>query len=540
MRNTKSVLFVGLLAPTISNPNKIENEFWRTFHTKAFSLSVFGECTLDKYMSNIKKSGNLMYGPSSLATHARELGMDVSYLAPEPNDDEEAFLARIMEKVPGHDVVSLSYHTPSEGIARNIAMAIKTEKPEVIIIAGGPHTAGLDKVDASTTPIDLYVQGLGHAIMPWLLEGDNLENALKITKKTKFIKRGQFDSLIDNFYEECEFPIPNVEIFNLKEFPVARVFTRIGCGRRKGCSFCNEENFHGRVVDGDLNKVFSFIDDLVEKKETKFIYVHDENFFMDSEYSLQVIEKFEKYKGGLNYCVQGNIPSIISDFENNGRSILNALEKQGMCKRVEVGAESTDSRVLKFALKGGQDFDKIKKAGRYVKKHNMLFGTYWLIGLVGENEISARKTTHDIITLMDAGIIDFAESLVAVPYPGTLLFRERDDYLGSGARVEIPVPVEFGGNVSAEEFKPERWIGESFPPIIEFDYPAGRNTIFPDGYTFTREVIYSLHLDRMEKICEAMKRSLVGNNNISSDLQADFSEIHNVFKLQYDGGMSGF
>lgn len=92
----------------------------------------------------------------------------------------------------------------------------------------------------------------------------------------------------------------------------------------------------------------------------------------------------------------------------------------GGCRVVSLGAESGDNRILGIVNKR-ITVDKIYASCHAAKNLGFKVITYWMIGLPGETQETARQTIHVISDLMQQGLTDLAELCICVPYPGTAL-----------------------------------------------------------------------------------------------------------------------
>ena len=84
------------------------------------------------------------------------------------------------------------------------------------------------------------------------------------------------------------------------------------------------------------------------------------------------------------------------------------------------GTESGDDEVLKKNEKGGKaTVEQARKAIKWTKEAGIKTWTYWMIGLIGDNEKTINKTI-DLACELDADICNFS---VAAPYLGTRFYK---------------------------------------------------------------------------------------------------------------------
>lgn len=494
-KNKKSILLVGVPVPDLVEPTQEDGRFWRAYMALAYLKGANG--IAKNRLAKLGNSNNIYYGIAALGRELRELGYKVGYLA--PSTEENNFFGSIADAAHEYDVVGLSYHTCAEPAARKIARMVKRKNRRVKVIAGGAHCAGLSRVDTASTPIDLYVRGRAHASLPYIL--DSLDEVIGAHQHDRIYHREETPPVIEQSFCRYSFPIPAADMLNANDIPGARVYTQIGCGKAVPCSFCASLNNHRTKESGNLDAIFAYVDELIASKKTCYLYIGDEDFFMNPEHSLGVVNRLNSYKGVLTYSIQARIETMRTP---KGIQLLEKIGLQGMCTKIEVGVESASQKILDLSRKGLR-IGHLKEVAGLVHENGMLIDTYWLGGLPGETEATYRQTTVEIAQMLCDGTIDFAKSMQVVPFPGTPLFDQRNVYNTQGVDIRICEPPELGGRCKKRACRLELWRGENSPVFDLF---------YADKPPLTRNLMRKLYRERIDAMGDALQKRIAREHGI--------------------------
>ncbi|MFH1307541.1 MAG: radical SAM protein [archaeon] len=458
---SKKVLLVANMDP-VTKQHPEHERFWRAYlASRAADNSVGLKQDELPFYANL---GNQNIGLLHLGGILKKRNHIVDYFAPWATLSEEEFVSGVLEKSKDSDFLGFYSHTCGVPLAEKLTVQAKEANPELTVVLGGPHPSGFTEKEDS--PIDIYARGKGHKVLPWIVEAN--------VKKSVVSERDIPEDYFQGTEEPSLFPQPDNSLMNVDFLPAGRIYTTLGCGKTKPCTFCSSINqLENKHFVGDLEKIISYVEELVDDFGTKFIYIGDENFFRNPEHSSKLVRELkDRFQGRLTYFVQGNAESILQRPE-----LLKELGDSGMCKEVQVGAESADQKVLNLARKGLRA-KVIKEAGEMVKEQGMRYFGNWLSWLPGESESTQRYTTDAICRLMSEGIMDYAESYIVIPSPGSALFNSRDEY---GLKI---VDWNYSG-----------WKGETFPV---FEYEGG----------IPREKMHELDIERVTIMADIYESKL--------------------------------
>ncbi|MBZ0252388.1 MAG: radical SAM protein, partial [Candidatus Methylomirabilis sp.] len=202
------------------------------------------------------------------------------------------------------------------------------------------------------------------------------------------------------------FPLARYRAFQAKKHPYASVLASRGCPFT--CAFC----IYGTVdfVPRDVENVAEELRALAARGVHE-VYFRDYTVGADPEHTLRLCEAIRRSAPGLGWSCQSR-----ADVLDDG--LLKIMREAG-CHTLLIGVESGDEALLARHAKGVSLTD-IRRAFRTA--HRLGFQTvgYFILGLPGETAETAGKTI-DLAVELD---VDFAAFSVAMPFPGTTLYRE--------------------------------------------------------------------------------------------------------------------
>lgn len=284
------------------------------------------------------------------------------------------------------------------------------------IIFGGPHSTFFPEV-VEEEPVDIICRGEGEFAV--------LDLANKIDEKRDYtetlncwfslegkIIKNDIRLLIENL---DRLPFPDRQIYEDK-YPYLKttqkvIFTGRGCPYH--CSYCFNKTLKklyqdkGRYVrKRSVNNILEEIDSLRTKDKIKTIYFQDDAFFVKKQW----LEEF-----AVKYKQKVNIPYIcLLRMENIDEQSVKML-KESNCKNVFFGIE-TGSEELRFSLLRRRITDKqIIETASLLKKYDIRFRTYNMMGLPEETMEEAFKTVEINIRIGT----DYPWCSLLYPYPGT-------------------------------------------------------------------------------------------------------------------------
>lgn len=310
-------------------------------------------------------------------------------------------------KTTNPDIIGITITTPEIQEALKIAKIAK--ELNKVVVVGGTHLSIFPKETLSFDYIDYGILGDGEITLLKLIEHiqDNkypLNKIEGLIYKDKGIKINGV-SIIKNL---DELPFPDWSLVNLKDysradalFPLATIASARGCPYQCGFCFRSEEQKVVRIRSA--KNIVDEIENLVNKYKIKEIIFSNDIITINRDQMIGICN--EILMRNINISWQGATRVNLID-----RELLTLMKKAG-CKQLKYGVESGDPRILKIMKKQIQ-ISQIIEAFRLTKEVGIKTGAYFIIGYVGENEFSMRRT------------IDFAKKLnpdYVMFYPGVPL-----------------------------------------------------------------------------------------------------------------------
>lgn len=299
----------------------------------------------------------------------------------------------------------------------------RKQRPDATIVLGGPLASAAPEMALSEIPCHGLVQGEGEdaivGIMRNLASGRppfdcEIPGAVYHDISTGKVVINPVARIMD--LDRLPFPayhlLPPLNTYKSRsrKRPVAAMITTRGCAHQ--CIFCSKDVFRRKVAYRSAANVLAEIDYLVKHLGARQIDILDDNFAQNRDRMEEILEGIVHRDYGLAINLQSGIRSEILD-----ENLLSLMKKAGIYK-LAFGIESADPEVLRICRKR-LDLRKLEEVVRLSKKMGILVYGFFIIGLPGETEQSFRKSMDFARHLG----LDVANFCMAVPFPGTELFR---------------------------------------------------------------------------------------------------------------------
>jgi radical SAM superfamily enzyme YgiQ (UPF0313 family) len=387
------------------------------------SLSMYREkkisTALNHFNVRIPTGATYTLGLLSIASVLRASGHEILYRLLSATSS----YTNISNECNSSEVVLFSAKTNTYPIALNLARQIKAGSPDISIIFGGPHPTALPEEVISNDCIDIVCVGEGEETILELIEAIAAKQKLHEIKSIFFREAGKTiktnrRSLISNL-DTLLMPA-----YDLLPNGVGKYHNYIETGRgcNNNCSFCaNGTMWKCRIRKYSPRKCYDNLLKLSKSlPEKSLVHIVDPSFG-EHELDLELCKMLISNPLNLNFscdmCADKVDPEIIS-----------LLVKAGIVMFC-LGIESADNDVLKKNDKRST-FDIAKQACATIRSinSNVLIKTYWIVGLPGETEATAKKSRDWIINLLDENLIDICCEHIFVPYPGCNVFSQPEKY----------------------------------------------------------------------------------------------------------------
>jgi radical SAM superfamily enzyme YgiQ (UPF0313 family) len=286
------------------------------------------------------------------------------------------------------DLVGISVATSTAIDAYNIADKFRNLGTKVIL--GGVHPSILPQEALNHADSVL----IGEAEKMWLMVLSDFPRLKSIYEET-----GPVDM--------DEVPEPRRDLFHSSYISAPVQMTR-GCVYK--CDYCYLQNVSWKTYrKRSAEKVAKEISQIKQK----FLFVIDDNLFVDMDYVLDVAQRIQPFK---KFWVAQAPISVGKD-----RNIVKKLSSSGLCG-VSLGIDSVIKDSLNSVSKLQNELEDVKQVVKNLHDHGIAVSSFFVFGF----EHDGLDIFNKSIELIHEMNIDSGVFFVLTPYPGTDLFKRLD------------------------------------------------------------------------------------------------------------------
>ena len=323
------------------------------------------------------------------------------------------------------DVLGISFLTPQEDSAYELATQLKHHFKNIPIVVGGAHpTCFPIQTMERCKDIDILVVGEGEYIILKIIrhiqEGKSLAALENIYYRNE---RGEIKETPQNVQRvDLEnLPMPARHLYSLtryapepfenKKLPSTNIIVSRGCTYAK-CTFCYRAGILKREYRiQSVEKTLDEIKYLVEKFKVKEFVFYDDDLGSNKKWLKKFCDLLKKKKIPIIWSFRGRPDTI--DYE-----ILKEAKEAG-CFSISFGFESGNQDLLDN-IKKGITLEQSKKAADFANSLDLeVVGTF-MLGLPGETPQKAKQTIRFAIELD----CTYAAFIPTHPFYGTQLYEQ--------------------------------------------------------------------------------------------------------------------
>lgn len=426
---------------------------------------IVRECLVDKHGVNMPGTKTYSLGVLCIATALKKRGENVTYTLA---DDENKILNLISE-ANNYDAILFSAKTTTYPKCLEVAEKCKKVNNKTKIIFGGPHCTALPEKVVIEPSIDFVCLGEGEDTICELIASIENNQDFSRIKGIAYIDDAG-SAIITGKRPLCRdlnaFPDPDFELLE-GEVGEYHIYIETGRGCLHNCSFCANPTLWDRQVRRvNPKRTYDKLKELSEKlPPNTLVHIVDPAFgidISDLELCKLLIDNPLPLKFSCDICAM-----------NVEEELVRLLYDAGFVMFC-VGIENCENNILQKNKKPAT-FEIIRKACRIIREScDALIKTYWIIGLPGETEVSARNNRNTIIDMLRNKEFDICCEHIFVPYPGCEVFADPKKY-----------------NYHICHYDWERYDARTFP------LPGESNT-------FSMENAYISYLDLLRAECEVL------------------------------------
>jgi len=332
----------------------------------------------------------------------------------------------------GYDVIGMSCYKSNFESVLKVSAALKSHRPDIRIIFGGPEMTRLyfQKGGALWDELkdcaDLIVAGEGEVPVLEYLESGAQKKGLV---------------LFDEIKDSSQYAVPDFSDFSLDLYPkksAVSVYSSKGCIRR--CAFCAEKLLYKRFRTLPVDNVISQIRLNKEHGIKQFIF-HDSLINGDLASLERLLDGIIGNFGSVPYEAQIAIRNDMPE------SLFEKMKRSG-CYNLFIGLESGCGRTLERMKKGFGTADAVDFF-KALNRHALAFGISVITGFPGESDRDFKESMSFV--LEHKGLIPKIEQVNPFTYYDGTGFSLEDDY--KHKRESLERARVFAENIKSAGFK---------------------------------------------------------------------------------------
>jgi len=300
------------------------------------------------------------------------------------------------------------------------AQIAKQTNPSAMVVVGGPHTAVYPVETLDLPNIDAVVVGEGETSLPKLVRAVQVGASLEGIAGVYFRRNGRVVAnprapLIENL-DDLAYPareLIRTELYQSvlsdhTERKMTTIMGSRGCPMR--CIFCDRPQFGKTFRQRSAGNILDEMQDCLERFGIREFVFYDDTFSLTRPWIRQFAGGLLERKLEVVYDIRVRV-DVLSD------DCLELLARSG-CRRIHVGVESGDARVLRLIRKG-IDLATVARVVRRAKQLDMETLGYFMLGLPGETEREVQRSLELALKLP----FNYVQFAVTSCLPGTRLYE---------------------------------------------------------------------------------------------------------------------
>lgn len=350
-----------------------------------------------------------------------------------------------------------SIFSPTFGYLKIISEIVKEIFPKAVIVSGGGVPGNLMKEVFDSAPcIDMISYGEGEIPLAGFVVAEDerqyLEKSPSLMTREKLEKGFAYSfEFIENLDEipPLDFSLVEFEKYsshthsqvNKKVIAMPLMFSR-GCPFN--CCFCASHSIHGRRVRyNSMERIKSDVKLSMEKYHVNTITVWDDNFFVDKEQALALLDYFMELDLTVEFV--NGFPVYRMDDDMAKRLKMSGIDV------VTLAIESGNPRVLKDIIHKPLKLEMVPKAIECLNKYDIYVKGLFVIGFPGETLDDIRMT----MDFIHNSRLNWIDIFIASPLPGSDLY----DMCKAGGYLvnkDLDKCDFWSGNIETEFFSAEQ------------------------------------------------------------------------------------
>lgn len=303
--------------------------------------------------------------------------------------NKKSDLKQILEKLLEYDIVCFSTYIYNVEEIKFLGQQLKKNKPEIIIILGGPEVSFLQLKDTENLTFDYIVCGEGEKVLVDLLKSlvDNqpyTNPSLIINKTNGIIMNTTVNYVSIAYAQELVNQIDDIDYEN----QIVYLETSRGCPYL--CSYC-QASLDNDVRDFSIDYIINLIKEMFTRK-VKIVKFLDRTFNYDVQRINNIIEYIIEHDNNYTTFQLEITGELLDDSTIN---LINNKARKGLF-RFEIGIQSTNEQTNR-SVRRFQNFERLSKIIKKLQDGDRVVLHLDLIaGLPYEDLSSFKKTFNEV------------------------------------------------------------------------------------------------------------------------------------------------
>jgi anaerobic magnesium-protoporphyrin IX monomethyl ester cyclase len=361
------------------------------------------------------------FGIMYLGAILEHAGFSVKLLHPGPTEDETA-TEQVKRFSP--DLVGFTLLTVQYARLRELLPRLRLVLPRARFCAGGVHPTALPERTLRELPLDFVVLGEGEEALLQVCErldrGQWIDNLPGVAFLDGDAHRARAPRPLGRRLDELPQPARHLLDMErylrppglIKGYPTNRstsILASRGCPHH--CIFCGSHLIFGRRTRRrPVGSVLDEIRHLIEIYRIESLFFSDDTVGEDTRWLAELCRGMRTSGFKLEWSCQIRGKPVPED-------LLTLMRRAG-CVQVEFGVETGSDRLLRF-LRKGVTRAEMAESFRRARRAGLRTLASFMVGLPGETEKDLLQTLDHLKEIRP----DFSNFFLAVPYPGTELYR---------------------------------------------------------------------------------------------------------------------
>ena len=301
---------------------------------------------------------------------------------PNPDLPADKLNKKVMSAVDEYkpELFGVSVKTFTAGVSKQICQWVRSRRPEIITVAGGPHMTLDGPNFMRETAIDFGIQGEGEYSILKLCNALNAGAGMEDVQGVLYRKNGELIQRPrgDTIQDLDALPFPDYHNFTsilendgrLREYPL---LTSRGCPFN--CSYCSMPNIMGRRWRSRVPaRVIEELRHAKRAYHSESFTVVDDNFTLNLKRVEEVCDLLVSEQIHLPWNSQNGIRA-----DRITEGLARKMKRSG-CRHVWIGIESADEEVFKRINKG-EKLEDVKNGIRHLRSTGIGVGGFFIVGL---------------------------------------------------------------------------------------------------------------------------------------------------------------